>query len=102
MWEEVSLHALQSLLHHGRHNPLVLLPDLWRDQVGVEISDHQKRPLYGPLANGCNNVFYCQGVLWDQVTPRNKPPPFARLQLKADDVRSVGLERLYGEFSDAL
>ena len=44
MWEEVSLHALQSLLHHGRHNPLVLLPDLWRGQVGVEISDHQKRP----------------------------------------------------------
>ena len=41
LWEEVADHVLQYFLRHGRHNPLVLLPALWRGQVGIEIDDHQ-------------------------------------------------------------
>ena len=97
LWEEVSAHVLQYLLRHGRCNPLIPLPVLWRVQVSVEIADHQQRGPPGPLADGREDVLYFRGVIWGQVAPYNKPPPVARRQLKADDVRSVGLERLHGE-----
>ena len=42
-WEEVDTHVLQALLFQGLCYPLVPLPALWRGQVGVEISGHQKR-----------------------------------------------------------
>ena len=38
-WEKVAAHVLQALLHQGRCNTLVPIPDLWCGQVGVEIPD---------------------------------------------------------------
>ena len=37
--EEVAAHVLQYLFCHGICNPLVPLPSLWCNQVGVEIYD---------------------------------------------------------------
>ena len=54
-------------------------------------------PPPGPLADGCDGVFYFRGVLSRQVAPRDKPPPDARRQLKADNICAVELERLHRE-----
>ena len=76
---------------------LILHVTLWCRQFDIEVVGCQQLCPAGPLADGRDNVLYCQGVVRGQVAPQNKLPLVARRQLKADNVCSIGLERLHRE-----
>ena len=73
LWEEVFAQIFKPRRGHGFRNLLVPRPSLWRYQVGVRIANQQQRAPPGTLAYGPDDVLYCQGVIWGQVSPHNVP-----------------------------
>ena len=91
LWEEVSAHVFQPCRCQGCHNLLVPCPPLWCYQVSVKITGHQQCVPLRPLTGGRDDVLYCRGVVWGQVSSHDVPLLAAQRQLKAHDVRVMEL-----------
>ena len=94
LWEEMDAHVFQPYGGEGRRNIFVTYVPLFRRQVGIEVSGHQKLFHIGLLADGRNYGIYGRGVVCDDISPHNVPPLTYLCQLKYDNVWTVEASRV--------